>query len=341
MLPKKLLQQMLDEGYVRVQKHPDATLWIYNYAAKSQYEQVWNEVTLQCRGLILDEKQEPIARPFPKFFNWGEQANQLIPKETFEVYEKMDGSLGILYWLKGKPFIATRGSFISEQSQVANRILHEKYAHSIPQLDDSKTYLFEIIYPDNRIVVDYGAMRDLVLLAVIDTKSAKEEVLPEIGFPLVKKYDGITDVEQLKELQEDNKEGFVIRFESGLRYKVKFEEYVRIHRIVTQVSSISIWEYLSTGQAFEEILENIPDEVYHWVKAKVKELKAQFQAIEDQCKTDFKILSTRKETAEYFKTRDYPGILFAMLDGKAYDARIWRLIRPAFEQPPVVGRIDK
>ncbi|MEM0991733.1 MAG: T4 RnlA family RNA ligase [Bacteroidota bacterium] len=328
-----LLHQMLSEGYVSARKHPEAAIWIYNYTAKTQYDQVWNDVTLQCRGLILDAAYRVVARPFPKFFNWGERADQVIPDKPFEVYEKMDGSLGILYWLEEQAYIATRGSFISEQSQVANHILQEKYATVLPNLDRTKTYLFEIIYPENRIVVDYGEQRDLILLAVIDTASGVEEELPDVGFPVVKQYDGITDIEQLKALESTNKEGFVIRFESGLRYKIKFEEYLRIHRIVTQVSSISIWEYLSTGQPFDEILENVPDEFYAWVKAKAKTLKAEFRAIEDQCKAEFKVLDSRKATAAYFKTCAYPSVLFAMLDDKPYDARIWRLIRPDFEQP--------
>lgn len=328
-----LLHEMVREGYVRSQKHPEAPLWIYNYAAKTQYDQVWNEVTLQCRGLILDEAYEVVARPFKKFFNLGERSHQPIPNEPFEVYEKMDGSLGILYWWKEAPYIATRGAFVSEQAKTANAMLRTQYRSTWSKIDRSKTYLFEIIYPENRIVVDYNDQKALVLLAVKDTQTGEELELPEIGFPKVKKYDGITDVEQLKQLEEKNKEGFVIKFERGLRYKVKFEEYLRIHRIVTQVSSINIWEYLSTGQSLDDILDAVPDEFYNWVKLKADELRTAYRAIELQCKADFKILDTRKATAAYFVTCPYPAILFSMLDNKPYEQKIWQLVRPEFEQP--------
>ncbi|MEM8528312.1 MAG: T4 RnlA family RNA ligase [Bacteroidota bacterium] len=329
------LQQMLAQNYVYCQKHLEANLWIYNYSAKTQYDALWNEITMQCRGLILNENFEYMARPFSKFFNLGERANQLIPDEPFEVYEKMDGSLGILYWIENEPFIATRGSFVSEQAKVANVILREKYKHAFEQLDRSKTYLFEIIYPQNRIVVDYGKRRELVLLAIINTATGAEESLQDIGFPVVKKYDGIQDIDNLIKLEEANREGFVIRFESGLRYKVKFKEYLRLHRIVTQVSSISIWEYLRAGKSFDEILEIVPDEWYAWINAKVRELNNAYKAIEKQCKNEFKVLEDRAETAYYFNQRDYPSILFAMLDGKPYEDRIWKLVRPEFEQPRV------
>lgn len=330
---KNHLEQLLADGYVRRQKHPGAELWIYNYTATAQYERIWNDITLQCRGLILNADYEVVARPFLKFFNLGETENQLIPDEPFEVYEKMDGSLGILYFLEGKPYIATRGSFNSEQAQVANEILHTQYSACIPKLDTSKTYLFEIIYPENRIVVDYAAKKDLVLLAIIDTKTGEDVPLEDIGFPLVRRYDGIQDIQTLKSLEEDNKEGFVIKFQTGLRYKVKFDEYVRIHRIIAGVSTVSIWEYLCTGQSFDEILEQVPDEFYEWVKAKRADLTQQFQAIEQLCKAEFKVFPTRKETAAYFFTCTHPRILFAMLDGKSYNTFIWKLVRPTFEKP--------
>ncbi|MEL7147858.1 MAG: T4 RnlA family RNA ligase, partial [Bacteroidota bacterium] len=258
----QLLSEMIEGKYVKVQQHPTADLFIYNYTALAQYERAWNECTLQCRGLILDGAGNIVARPFSKFFNLGEYEGQRIPAEPFNVYEKMDGSLGILYWMKDQPMIATRGSFVSDQSVEATRMLQQLYSDAIPLLDRRFTYLFEIIYPENRIVVDYGQCRQLVLLAVVDHETGEEQPLSEIGFPLVKRYDGLRDIHQLKALETANKEGFVICYQSGYRLKVKFDEYQRIHRILTCVSSISIWEYLKEGKPLDEILERVPDEFY-------------------------------------------------------------------------------
>jgi RNA ligase len=333
MMNIELLQKMLAEGWVIKQNHPTEALSIYNYSAPAQYERVWNEVTLACRGLILDDKYNIVARPFTKFFNLGEMENQHIPNESFEVYEKMDGSLGILYWVGDKPFIATRGSFISDQSVVANELLNTEYAHCIAKLDKTKTYLFEIIYPENRIVLQYGATKALVLLAIIDTASGEDLPLEDLGFPLVKRYDGLNDIHALKNLEEENKEGFVVKFKSGYRLKVKFAEYVRIHRIVTQVSSLSIWEYLKTNQSMELILDRVPDEFYDWVKETVKKYTEQYEAIETAAKAEFKVLETRKDTAFYFQTCQYPAVLFSMLDGRDYSQIVWKMLKPKFEKP--------
>lgn len=324
---------MISNNYVRVNKHPEHDLYIYNYTQNAQFERIWNEVTLSCRGLILDGNDKIIARPFPKFFNLGEMENQVLPDSTFEVYDKMDGSLGILYWIQDIPFMASRGSFASEQSDKANEMLHGKYKNSWSFLDKSKTYLFEIIYPENRIVLDYGAAEELVLLATIDTQSGEEFPLEDIGFPIVEKYNGIKDILLLKELNTDNKEGFIIKYANNFRVKIKFEEYLRLHRIITQVSNVNIWEYLKTNQSLEEVLERVPDEFFDWVKQTKSDLENQYLAIENQCKNDFKVFESRKETALYFLTCQYSGVLFAMLDSRDYSEIIWKMIRPKFEKP--------
>ncbi len=329
----KLLKKMIEEEFIKVQKHPDADLYIYNYSPKTQYEREWNECTLACRGLITDGEMKIIARPFRKFFNLEELEDFHPDISTFEVYEKLDGSLGILYWWAGNPYIATRGSFSSEQALVANEMLYTLYAHTVPHLNPDYTYLFEIIYPENRIVVNYEAEKSLTLLAITETRTGQDLPLQDIGFPLVKKYDGITDLWILKKLEENNREGFVVKFPDGFRLKVKFEEYQRIHRIVTQVSSLTIWEYLKAQKAMTGILEKVPDEFYDWVRRVHSDLLTEFQRIESEALSEFKVIKDRKEAAMYYLTCKYPKILFNMLDERDYSQIIWKMIKPKFEKP--------
>lgn len=329
---KVLLKQMISEKLVSVHKHRDADLFIYNYTPAVQYDRLWNEITLQTRGLILDGEMNIVARPFPKFFNLEEHKPEEIPNQLFDVFEKMDGSLGILFFLNDIPNIATRGSFESEQAKHATKILHTKYKHTFDKLNKNKTYLFEIIYPENRIVVDYGLLDDIILLTIIDNKTGKESI-ENIGFPIVKRYDGINNLEELKSIEENNREGFVVRFKNGFRCKVKFDEYVRLHRIITGVSNIAIWEYLSEGKSFDELLEKVPDEFYSWVKQTQEILVEEFDNILLECKSVFKEFETRKETALYFQTQKFPSVLFGMLDGKNINKNIWGIIRPKFSKP--------
>jgi RNA ligase len=319
------LRQMVEEGYISVRPHPTAPLHIYNYTARAQYAGLWNHATLTCRGLIADSEGTILARPFTKFFNL-EQVEQL-PDEPFEVYEKLDGSLGILYWLDDEPYISTRGSFESPQSQVATELLR---TYDLSGLDRRLTYLFEIIYPENRIVVNYGERRELVLLAIIDTVTGREYPLSDIGFPVAKKHEAVTDVASLRALDWENREGFVVRFASGLRVKVKCAEYVRLHRLLTGVSEKMILEeYLMTGADMVSLVERVPDEFHRWLQQTVSHLRGQYDDIERAARQIFEVTTatTRKEYAAIFTKTPYSAILFHLLDGKDYSQLIWKSIK--------------
>lgn len=320
-------------GYLQIGRHPSLPLLIHNYSQTTQYERNWTPETLMSRGLITDLEGRVVARPFGKFFNLDEHVGLMgpVPEEPFEVYEKMDGSLGIIYHWDGQHAIATRGSFQSDQAIKATEIFAQKYAHL--QLNPEHTYLVEIIYPDNRIVVDYGGLEDLVLLGIMETATGRELPLMDVGLPIVRRYDGVSDLEALRAIQEDNKEGFVVRFRNGLRVKLKFDEYVRLHRIVTGVNTRTVWEVLMAGESLEAFLERVPDEFYKWVRKVEADLREEYRLIEETCKREYRTFETRKEAAAYFQAEcTYPAILFRMLDGRSYDEIIWKLIRPEHQK---------
>lgn len=343
MINQDNLKKMLDQKYISVQKHPEADLFIYNYTQKAQFDRIWNDETLQCRGLILNAQGQIVQRPFRKFFNLEEHED--LPIEPFEVYEKLDGSLGILYWINDEPFLATRGSFISDQAVKGTQLLRKYPAEWFnPRL----TYLFEIIYPENRIVVDYKGMEDLVLLGIIDPHSGAEIDYDWMTnnyknkLKIAQKYaniaENIKDIRAMHGTEEENKEGFVIRLESGMRIKVKFEDYVRLHRLVTGVNARRIWDLLRNDQPLDELLERVPDEFYAWVKNTRNGLVGDFEQVEHfatKAYNKVKDLPTRREQAiEIMKEdRKYSSIVFKMLDGKSYDDIIWKMLRPKHETP--------
>lgn len=135
------LHKYYEGGWLIKQNHPTLPLTIWNYSQQTQYEGKWDEITLACRGLVTDDKGTVVARPFKKFFNMEEGKH--TPTQDFEVYEKMDGSCIICFYYSDKWIFASRGSFISEQAQMAEK-LAKKYP--IKTLDKTKTYMFEIIY---------------------------------------------------------------------------------------------------------------------------------------------------------------------------------------------------
>lgn len=342
---KEKIEQYIKDGLLVRRYHKNGLLQILNYTQRVQYDRLWDDLTMQCRGLILDSEYNVLARPFKKFFNWSELKSEDIPNEPFEVYTKLDGSLGIIYWIDDVPYVATRGSFESEQAIRATKILHEKYSHIFPILKRDRTYLFEIIYPQNRIVIDYSGLEDLILLAVIDNATGKDLPLQDIWMRIVTRHDGINDVESLKLLEKDNEEGFVIKFQSGMRCKVKFSEYVRLHKILTQTSNIAIWECLKNGNPLDELLERIPDEFFKWVKSTKEDLESQYHKIQNEALAAYNrihyaslenggVLNRKTFAIEVMKShKKISGVLFNMLDNKDCAQVIWKMLRPEYSKP--------
>jgi T4 RnlA family RNA ligase len=337
------LPELIEQGYITRQTHPKLPLTIYNYTAKAQFDRFWVPATLNCRGLVLDDRYYPIARPLPKFFNLEEYQGK-IPDGVPNIYEKLDGSLIILFNYQGSWEVASRGSFASEQAHTA-RALFANY--QLDGLNPEYTYLFEIIYPNNRIVVDYGTAERLVLLAAVHTQTGAELDHNEVNwhdkaetYPATAIPEWVKSIEA-RQAELNNHEGFILKWPNGFRLKYKLADYVRLHRIITRVQAKDIWECLSQNQNLDQFLDSVPDEFYNWVKDTRVKLETKYQEIETECQRVFATLedvvtdpqANRREVAMYFQTQKYPGILFLMLDGRDYTQVIWKLIKPPYQLP--------
>jgi RNA ligase len=350
----EILNKYHEDNLVYKQVHPTLPLTIWNYSEKVQYDNLWDDITLQTRGLVTDDKGNIIARPFKKFFNDSEKKH--TPTPDFDVYEKMDGSLGILFHYEGEWVMATRGSFTSDQAVKGFEMLKN---YDYEKLHKGYTYLFEIIYDDNRIVVKYD-YEDLVLLGMIDTKTGYEvdlygedndvrlkNLVNNLGFKVVRKYDGINDYSILKGMIKDDEEGFVVRFSNGDRVKIKGEEYLKLHKLMTNVSTTAIWEMLSEGRDVLEVVKDVPDEFYNKIKMYVRDLKYTYFSLSEYAgKThdgfrygkfgDKDPEPTKKEFAEFLSMNNYNPVIkalcFAMWDKKDYDKIIWKHIKPEFRK---------
>lgn len=327
------LHKYYEEGWLIKQTHPTLPLTIWNYSQATQYEGKWDEITLQCRGLVTDEMGNVVARPFKKFFNMEEEKH--TETEEYEVYEKMDGSLGIAFYYDGKWIFASRGSFTSEQAIKGGEMFKDKFQQS--HFSKDSTYMFEIIYPENRIVVDYVGAERLVLLGRIGTHSGKEYGLDQFRknkYDVVRQY-STNKYRNLKNLIGNNFEGFVVKFSNGDRCKIKGEEYIRLHKIMTEISTKSVWECLSSGNDIYKILEDVPDEFFDKIDEYVEELTSQYIRLEAEYNWIFNKLRTIEDRAEFAnlaKRYKYPQLLFKMLDGSDYSETLWRIIKPEFRK---------
>lgn len=356
-IDKKELQKMMTAGYVVCQTSPWDDYKIYNYTKQCQYDRAWNKITLQCRGLILDSNFNIIARPFPKFFNMEELPPVDVEKRLqteYEVFKKMDGSCGIMYYSEAlkKHRIASRGSFNSEQAIEANKILDEMMEKD-PTLNDRLkshyTHMFEIIYPNNRIIVNYGDKRELVLLGAVGIMTGVEasidsDYIKSLGFEIVESYKGNKDFEYLKSLNTDNEEGWVIKFSDDFRMKIKYAEYCRIHALVSGVSTKAVWNCLKNGDNFNKYMSEVPEEFYTWIRARAFEYNLEYKRIEieilemfNNYVSEFSYPSENNKkhfalwVQDNLPKKDH-GVIFNLANGLDYSKFIWDRIRPIFRK---------
>jgi RNA ligase len=342
LLDAAALAKAIEDGFVRRQVHPSLPLAIYNYTERCQYERAWTDITRTCRGLIVhDGTGEVVARPWAKFFNYGEHPEgSLDLSAPAEVTDKMDGSLGIMYWAGDGWAIATRGSFASDQAVHATALLRDRYPDFEPPA--GMTALFEIVFPSNRIVVDYGAMDDLVLLGAVDIATG-EAVGPDwVSLwpgPLTETMTAATLAEALTLPPRSGREGVVVRMPGSVMIKLKQDDYAALHRLITGMNARVVWERIGEGETAEQICEAIPEEFRPWVREVGGELIREKNRVVGEAAAEHeRILAAlpagwgRKEYAAAAVQSPLRAWLFNLLDGRDPSAGIWKTLKPSGER---------
>lgn len=356
-------------GYVREVEHPTEPLALANYTDRAMvkpelFEQL--ESLSHCRGLIWNTTNgEIVARPFPKFWNHGQPQAAKIPLDAeVDVLDKVDGSLGILYRRPnaGGYAIATRGSFTSDQALHATELFDREYSDFVPADDD--TILFEIVYPENRIVLDYGDADMLVLLGSVELETGfVNNTRVTANFhgwtgPRADHFHFPTFADALAAPPRENAEGYVIRQHgTDKMVKIKQEDYLILHRARFGLSTRRVYEAILAGATIGDILEPLPDEFHAWTRAVYAEIqnnfKRRYRDLVDQYQNTMSYAfksgivgldedegwhvdrEKRGALARLFQEHDDDAwAAFAQLDGKDITKRIWRDLQPPAGQQP-------
>ena len=353
-------------GLVERRHHTEFPLDLLCYSRKCVREDVWDKATSLCRGIIITRGQdggEIIARPFEKFHNYGSDTpvgeSQAIPIGKPVVWEKMDGFMCTLYRWENKDYIASKGSFHSIHAKWATAQIRAKFGDRLPIVLGGKTLVFEGLHRDLRIVIDYKERQELVLLAVIDNETGEEyspesleSVAMELGFNTPLNYNLTLEQARAASLGDGkcSEEGYVLTWyragQPPFRLKMKFIEYLRLHRMVTGVSPKRIWEVLATEQSTElkkylsQSTPGFSDFVQKWIKA----LTTEYGRINDAAMTVYvkglgaigdwdchgNLGQIRKAFAQFVtrpENKEFSAIAFAMLDGKDCRPVIWKQVR--------------
>lgn len=324
-----------------VNKRTNGLLTQYTYTQQCTYAGQWNLFTTVARGIIV-RPARIVALPFPKFFNLSENKVE-VPDLPFQAYEKVDGSLIIVYYYDGEWCTATKGSFSSDQAQWAQKFLKDENIHL---MDKDVTYLFEAIYPENKIVISYGTS-ELVCLGGYNILTGEEIPLTEMGWAApnanvrhTKTY-SFSDLNSIVETAitlPGNEEGYVIRYEDGTRVKIKGAEYCRIHALISNVTPLAIWNIMMKGDSQEFIRSQLPEEflsefdsIVHLIETRIDIAIGKVQDVNEQTKN-----LSDKELGLCYSTfdDDVRKLIFPyrknkgnLLIGRSRDA-LFRMFRP-------------
>jgi len=356
------LNQLVTEGYVSCRPHPNyPQLRIFNYTDKCTYDKHWNEFTLSARGLIIDvDAKRLVALPFPKIFNYSELGivNPADLPSVDSVVEKMDGSLGIIFFYNGLWHVATRGSFESEQAIWATAKLRGAIDQGLV-LEQNYTYLMELIYPANRIVVNYNETEAMVYLDAYDLRSYKR--VGEIGFAPFKQFTPsynyffsaparfphitLDNISTILNGPWPNFEGFVVIFSNGCRVKFKTKEYCELHRIKFGLTPLAVWEAMVTG-TIEAYGVQVPEEFRTLFETYHRTLKTNFHLkllesyqyfMNALWSLPFNETFQRAKFAEQIRQMPNQGILWMMYDyfvskkltdRSIFENKVLHLVRP-------------
>ena len=101
----------------------DAAWGLANVTGASLAPTGGHPVVRECRGLVLHaQTHDLVARSFPRFFNWGEMAEEMkgFDFSDFTVHTKEDGSLVLLYFFAGQHINGQNLLFVAEQRSCKN-----------------------------------------------------------------------------------------------------------------------------------------------------------------------------------------------------------------------------
>lgn len=273
----------------------------------------------ECRGIVLDSANNwaVVARPFDRFFNFGDALADPIDLSTAKAYKKLDGSLMILYYYDGEWHVASSGTPdasgpLSSDGPYATFAdlfwaTFEEEGYSLPGgLWEEYTFIFEMTTPYNRVVVPH-AEKKLTLLGVRHRDgtelSLESPELKEVGYRIVPSVplSSIEDLAaQANKLDPLEEEGYIVCDASFRRVKIKGAPYVALHHMRDSFTApraldiVRMGEEVEVGLYFPEFAEQLDSlrEQFESLRSTLEGAYERIRGIESQKEFAFEALKT-------------------------------------------------
>lgn len=232
-------KELLSQPPYSLKIHTDGKFVILSY---NMIESDFSEpICSEARGIIIDTTNYKIVRlAFTKFFNIDEPYAAKIDWATAKATEKIDGSIMSVWHYEGVWHVSTNGTINAENAMISNnsksfRQLFDEAAENcglvIEELDPKYCYTFEIVSPEQKIVIDYPETT-LYHLSTRNMETLEEESM-DIGIQKPKTY-ALTSEANIRKIVSEldaTHEGVVVCDAFGNRVKIKTATYFEMHRL--------------------------------------------------------------------------------------------------------------
>lgn len=249
----------------------------------------FNPIVNECRGVILDrdDNWNTVCYPFNRFYNVGQPEAAVLGKEL-RVYSKEDGALVRCYYYHGDWYCASNSTIDARETLIDGKYnFFELVCKTLETynlnweaftkwLNTSYTYMFELVCPETRQVVNYGDVRKLYYLGERNKWTFEERYKPIVGIDNVKQFP-LTTMEEIQKAVEElgnNAEGFVVVDENWNRNKVKSSNYFKLHYAANN-GKPNCYELVLNGED-AEFLAYFP-----WYQEQFDEARETLKEIED------------------------------------------------------------
>lgn len=312
-------EKRLEEKRIKVKYK--GSLMIANYDILADFT---DPIVRICRGIILDTANdyEVVCFPFFKFCNYGEKGADSIDWASARVQEKVDGSIMKMYYYNDTWQVASNGVISAFDAPITSREgvmsfgqifmqAADAVSLDISKLDKDCTYIFELVSPYNRVVVDYKGVTTLYHTGTRNNKTG-EEFVCDIGVPHPAEYPLHSVEECIKAAAALNsksgtveQEGFVVVDKDWHRVKIKSPEYVAIHHILPNGE-------ITDDKIIDYIKEDIIDDIVGYIPSladRVAEIKSRIAKVETEIFSykywnKFEVVDNKLDRATWAKTHN-------------------------------------
>lgn len=254
-----------------------------------------NRVLLRdMRGILFGPDGIVISKPLHKFHNLNEgteNQHDTLDWSSFEVYDKLDGSMLRPVWINNEIRWCTKAGITHMTPDVEAFVAHNPEYLALAQwaISAGITLIFEFMAPKHRIVVDYGPEEKLTLLAARRNWSGEYipyidllQIAAEHNIPVVYRWEIKPDDDLLALVDAlRNAEGVVIRFPDDHRVKLKADQYVLLHRTRSDLERERLVAKATLEDSIDDLLPLVPEYIQPRLEKYAREFLKSFYARRD------------------------------------------------------------